>query len=83
MSIISPASLMRLVMSMSSGEGSSLPDGWLWATIKEAALSSKQGRNTSLGWTMVRLSIPVVMVWALMIWWEPSRVMTKKDICLS
>ena len=44
---ISPACTMDFVASISSELASVDPEGWLWATIIEALLSSKGSRNSS------------------------------------
>jgi len=45
---------MRSVASMSSGLGSRLPEGWLWARTMAVARSLMGSEKTSRGWTIVR-----------------------------
>lgn len=60
--MISPASFNLAVIIISSGLGSGLPLGWLWAHIIDALLRLMAGRNTSLGWTMLAFSEPIEII---------------------
>jgi len=69
--IISPASKIFLVICLSSSEGITAPEGWLWQTIIADALSLTALQSTSLGWTIVLFTSPMLTIetditlWAL------------------
>ena len=75
---ISAASKSLYVNWMSSGDGSTLADGWLCAKITDAALSIKTSANTSRGWTIVFVMVPIETTLMFIISLAPERDVTIK-----
>ena len=55
----SPAALSRVVMLKSSSDGIGSPDGWLCASMIDAALVRMAGLKTSLGCTKDNVRVPI------------------------
>src|SRR3989304_5889188 len=74
----SPAALSRLVMVKSSSDGIGSPDGWLCASMIDAALVRMAGLKTSLGCTKDDVSVPIDTVLMAVIRFFPFNIITKQ-----
>src|SRR3972149_1279895 len=74
----SPAALSRVVMLKSSSDGVGSPDGWLCASMIDAALVRMAGLKTSLGCTKDDVRVPIDTVLMAVIRVFPFNMITKQ-----
>src|SRR3972149_9190773 len=74
----SPAALSRVVMLKSSSDGVGSPDGWLCASMIDAALVRMAGLKTSLGCTKDDVRVPTDTVLMAVIRFFPFNMITKQ-----